>query len=518
MAGEEQEKTATAIKEDSLNPIIPLTINAIHVVNQEGMALNIIDITAGFRLFESITKKFITGELIITDGVNMLKYYRFTGQEYVRISFQHGTPESDAPIIDKTFRVYKLSRQERPSAVAQTYQLHLCDPTMFVANTTRTSKVYRGSYSDMIRQVFIDDMKQHESLLQIDDGQGAEKTENNQFISPNWKASTLIDYFTEHADSGIKDTAWRNSYFFYQTLGGVDQKESFHFENMDDMCAPDQDIKVLSFYPDASAGEGNRRDLILSVSKPQVFNTIRATATGAYASRSITYDPVRKLDSDEYYNIEESFDRSGAAGHVADGAVVTPLIRGSSVLSEDIERGLSTMDSVNDEVPEVRPMNRWNNQAPNKQHDNFVVYDYNTNHDFDHKSDITSGEVFQGHKVKNSSKLERNGLFEVLEQNRIIAVCSFRTDISVGDIIQLNIPEPERANPSGESNKDKINDDKYLIVDLALTVNLQQAVGGYSGEMQIECVKESYAAKIKKEELEKALKSSAPPSTEDLCG
>ena len=84
---------------DSLNKTVeeefftPFTVKACHIVNQEGMSNNILGITVGFHIYESIKSKYLTGDMIIVDGVNILKSFRFTGQEYIRLSIAHGSEE-----------------------------------------------------------------------------------------------------------------------------------------------------------------------------------------------------------------------------------------------------------------------------------------------------------------------------------------------------------------------------------------------------------------------------------------
>ena len=83
----------------------PFTIKACHIVNQEGFSNNIAGITSGFHIYESIESKFLTGDMVITDSINLLKNIRFTGQEYLRISMCHGD-DDEGPVLDMNFRIY----------------------------------------------------------------------------------------------------------------------------------------------------------------------------------------------------------------------------------------------------------------------------------------------------------------------------------------------------------------------------------------------------------------------------
>jgi hypothetical protein len=490
----------------------PFSVKACHIVNQEGLSNNITGIVVGFHLYESINSAFLTGDMIVVDGVNILKHFRFTGQEFIRLSLAHGAEDDMNPgkVIDMTFRVYKMTNVLRANEITQTYKLNFCDPAMFIANTTRISKVYRGSYSDMLFSVVNNGIS-----IPTSDIDHWEKTEsdNNQFVCPNWKANTLIKHFVSNADKGT-NSSWRNGMFFYQTMA-----TGYNFKSIDQMCSGEttldfrkdgeslNTVHEFLFKPSASAADQAHRNQIFQVRKPQIFDTLLGTIAGAYASRSKTYDSVRKLEEDNYYDIEDTFNRG--THHVSE----YPIIRTESMLtiSEGQERGLTTENPQGDDFPPVMTVPHQTQLAPNLQQDNYIIYDYTPNHDFDNGKDVSSDEVFVGNKITDNSKLERLGLKQILEQNRIEVIVPVRTDVSVGNIVQLHIPEPEIQDDTAQT-KDRINDNRYLIVDICLSANIQKG----TGSLQLECVKESYAKQISLETLDQMIASSSPPTNIDM--
>ncbi len=84
-------------------------IDAFSLVNQYNETVDIRGLVINFQLFESIFKKFVKGEVSIFDGMNLLKNFRFTGQEFIRISIkQRDVGSQPAPkefSIDKTFTI-----------------------------------------------------------------------------------------------------------------------------------------------------------------------------------------------------------------------------------------------------------------------------------------------------------------------------------------------------------------------------------------------------------------------------
>lgn len=460
-----------------------LFIDAIALVNQEGESVDLSKLTAGIQLYESIYKKFCSGEVAILDGVNILKYYKFSGQEFIRISLRQkeGTDDTAADefSIDKTFRVYKVENVNRVQDNIQTYILKLCDPRLFFTRRKRISAVMRGSYDEMLQRVLIETAKFRQEEF---DQWTKTNPQNFQFVSPNWTVNTLIDYFVSSAS--VESSAYRNGMFFYQTLNG-----GFRFSDITQMMTQEFPL-TFSYTPRNTVLDTDRQDInaesglntqIVKVSKPKLFDTISGTVNGAYASQMKVYDPIRKIEEEVVYDIQETFSRSG--GHIS----------GEPMVRTDIDERVLTTENMTDKgvSPDVTEIDV---DGPiNKQTDSLVLYDTNMVHAFDDSDDPTSESVFRGIENKDNGKLERLALMEILNQHKINVTIPFRSDLTVGMIINLDIPEPEIYDDNDP--KDKLNDNRYLITDMALEINPLD----YDGFCHIECVKESYAAKLNSE-------------------
>ena len=306
------------------------TLNAIHLVNQDGKSVDIGSLVSGFRLYESIYTKFVTADLAILDAVNLLKHYALTGQEFVRISFMHGNTEDnkeEVPLIDKTFRVYKINNITRLKETTQVYQLKLCEPQMVNSKTTRINKVYRGSHSKMLNDVITKEMVVKDQ--EIEHWEDSEY-DNYQFVAPRtMSANKFIDYITSIAGKG-KSSSYRNPFFFYQTLMG-----GFNFKSLDNMVSGNLEKTTfdsqsssavpkgkvtesdsmgefprLVFKPSTGVDDVPLRTQIQSVQIPQKFDTLGGTIGGAYSSYQFSYDPISKIDIEDYYDMEETYSRA----------------------------------------------------------------------------------------------------------------------------------------------------------------------------------------------------------------
>ena len=139
-----------------------------------------------------------------------------------------------------------------------------------------------------------------------------EKTvpENKQFICPNWTLAQLIDYLVNNSQVG-ESYAFRNGMFFYQTLNG-----GFRFLSFDTMAGMEFPIPFSMTSRNTVETEDENLNspkglntTILAYKKPQLFDTLQATVGGAYASRLKVYDPIRKLEEENIYDLETSMNK-----------------------------------------------------------------------------------------------------------------------------------------------------------------------------------------------------------------
>ena len=467
-------------------------VESLTLVNQYNESVDLTNMVSNFQLYESIFNKFVTGDVSILDGINLLKNFRMTGQEFIRIAIRQkeGTDEKSADefSIDKTFRIYKVDNVQRPDELTQTYMFRICDPKMFTVRRKRLSQALRGRYDQILQNVLIDFCK-----FNREDFDGWEQTvpENKQFICPNWNIGQLIDYIVNNSSIG-ESAAYKNGMFFFQTLTG-----GFRFQSVDTMMSMEFPIEFSNTPRNALVGSEEENinapkglnTQILQYEKPQVFDTLQATVGGAYASTLKVYDPIRKLEEENIYDLETVM---GKGEHVSGN----PML-----YVDDLERVLSA-ENLEDAQTSPKINEIGIELQPTKEPEVLIINDYHSNHVFDNATSLSEPEVFEARKLKDTGILQRRALLEVLEQHRIIATIPLRTDLSVGMIVKLNITSPEVMG-TGDI-EDEVNDNRYLITDLSISGSPQTK----QGVCFIECVKESYAKKI---ETARPLDKSTPP-------
>ena len=454
-------------------------VEAFTLINQYNESLEITNMVMGFKLYESIFNKFVSGEVSIADGLNLPKNFRLSGQEYIRISIKQkeGNDEEaeEAFSIDKTFRIYKLDNIIRVDEITQSYVLRICDPRMFYARKKKISQTLRGRYDQILQNALIDVGK-----FKVEEFDAWEQTkpDNKQLICPNWSVAQLTDYIVNNSQVG-ESHAFKNDMFFYQTLNG-----GFRFQSFDSMCTQEFPIPFSNIPRNTSQTEDENlnaplglNSAILVYKKPQMFDTLQGTVGGAYASTLKVYDPIRKLEEENVYDLESSMKKGNhVSGH--------PML-----YVDDLERVLTagevTEMTTSPEVSETDV-----DIQPTQEFGGVIINDYHNQHSFDNATSLSDPEVFESRKLNDSGVLERRALLDILQQHRIQVTIPLRTDLSVGMIIKFVMTTPETM---GEGDKaDKVNDDRYLITDLAVEGDTVSK----TGTCILECVKESYAQKI----------------------
>jgi len=455
------------------------SIESFELINQHGDSIRMDGIVREFILYESIFNKFCSGTLGITDGLNFPKNFRLTGQEFVRISIRQSESLSedtaanpvgaeDRTNIDKMFRIFKIEKVQQANQSTQNYVIKLCDPRLFAARRNRVSRVFRGEYREIIKKILVEEAGIPEFEFEFDSW---EKTEPNtiQFISPNWTVGTLIDYCVNNADLG-EESVYRNGMFFYQTLIG-----GFEFKSIDAMFQDEIENFTCSNKPqtsvsDSETDEQYKHSQILGITKPQLFDTLSGTVSGAYASKRITYDPIYQITEEEIFDLEETWNRGGEK-HLS----THPLIHLDSERVMEFEDSVACVDPASIPTDEQLP--------PNKFPDSFITYGNTMIHSYDDNL-YPLPEVFKASSETN--KLERRAMLELLNQHRIVVTLPLRTDLCVGKIITLEIGQLDGGSIKQE---DPFNDNRYLITDIAI----KGIPDRNYGTMDIECVKESFA-------------------------
>lgn len=471
-----------------------LKVDAIVLTNPEGELVDLKNIAHQIDIFESISQSFLHGRISVVDALGIADDFKIVGQESLTITYRvkEDVDKFSKP-IEKTFRTYKITNVNSINYETYAYAIHFIDPKFFVCENTRISKAMRGSYSEMLLKTLVE----HAKFDKLPDKVGVDLWDDStpntyQLICPNWSINELISYVKENANYAEEKTAFKNSMFFFQTMIG-----GFRFESLDTMLGSEPLFSTFDYKPrnenlnqekvpnEADAGQSSR---ILAFEIQKKSDTLKGTTKGAYSSNLKTYDPIRKIHKDIFFDLNDTFKTGRKIKHLSG----YPPIRLEEY--EKVVDGNSDFGSVSGQEREIDLPANQNYLRGAKTH--YAVNPTNAFSDSDdifevvnEKNQDVNKTVYIGNESMDNAMLEREAMLELLTQNVLKVTIPYRQDISVGTIIKIVLPLGKQ-----ESNKNFLNDNKYLITH----VRHQISTFDFRGTMTLQCVKESLAGDLKK--------------------
>jgi len=255
-------------------------INKIQLVSSNGNELDIRDSIVELSLFQDIYSPVMSGQIVITDGHDLVSTFGLCGNDYIRISIDK--PTLNKP-FERLFRIYKISNRQPNTAndVGLNYLIHFCSEEMLLSLSTLVSKSYsKMPYSNMIVDIcqnFLNIPEFNKNLIETTGG-------NYSIIIPNLRPFEAINFLASRSFNGNN----KHGYFFFETRDG------YQFSSLQSMFAS----STYATY----ALENKRLDPDpsndwLAFNEFRVvndFDVISMMSNGGYAAKLLTIDPMRQ--------------------------------------------------------------------------------------------------------------------------------------------------------------------------------------------------------------------------------
>ena len=474
---------------DSSNPQ-SYELEVLTIVNNEGDGFDIRSIFQECNIYESITRNFLLGEVIVSDAVAFLENAKLFGQESIRIRFKqpagYQSDELDEDdLIDQVFRIYKIDKIMRLNASAQAFKINFCSPEMLESKRKRISQAFRGSMTDIAAKI-------GEEHLEINNEDGwlkpklesyfevREKSQGDKYhvVIPNWTVGYTINWLCKQAQGVDSNSGLQDSFYWYQTANG-----GYRIQSLDSMMKTEygggapftlkygasQDGYDLPY--DKADGEGSigmgRRILAYSVNTQA--DVLKGVVNGLFSSKQTTVDNTYKYYTEKTYSFLET--HYGGEGQ---SMSPHPFVR---TQPENLHIGTNA-DKGDVEITGVREGNGIGDYPDAHQiltsDSSFVNDDKDQIHQANHMTHLGSQQF-------------RAAANQLLEYYTINVVLSARTDISVGQLINLNIPSVR----PGEGDTDPIfHNGMHLITEIMWNLTPSKC------KVNVKCVRDSVLTNI----------------------
>ena len=257
--------------------------------------------------FEDIYSNFISGEVMITDAQGYVEKMGMHGNEYIRIVF--GKDDNKLVRIDKIFRVYKISSKQKLSGYdADVYVIHFCSDEVVLSEQYRISKSYSNKIvSDMIYDILKNHLKVPDNKLNV---RNIEKSKGlYNFVVPNFKPFEALNWLSMYAQPAAAGNIGSDMILF-------ENADGFNFASLQSLFKKDIFFKYQYRPKNVSQKEySDQEHQVFNVLGYEIlnsFNSVEGVASGMFANRLMTLDPLAQRYLKTDFNYKDYQEKAGS--------------------------------------------------------------------------------------------------------------------------------------------------------------------------------------------------------------
>ncbi len=354
---------------EELNRAGDVLIEEISLVSAAGFSLDIRSFLVELNIYESVFSPVMSGNMVVSDSLNLFKELKLIGEEYLIIKLRTPTFD-DVDIIQKTFRVYSITDRKLVDQNTQGYILNFVSYETMKDLVNPLFKSFSGVISDVVAKIYENELSVSRTL--VIDGNTVKdpdtrtplnilnETANSvKFVSPGWSPIKCINWLCSKA---IPKSGKACNFLFWET------NKSFYFGNIEKIFELAKSNPHLSIgeYRHAPAGVLDVDDLngkffiIDSLSIPKTHDTLSSLKNGFLHNRILTLDLMNK--SYKYTDYDHTKKFKEYVHSMGSDAEVIPYYTESSLRNSrnnfkfyPVQSGLYTdfKDNVNEKMVDI---------------------------------------------------------------------------------------------------------------------------------------------------------------------
>jgi hypothetical protein len=270
-------------------------IGSISLISSAGISVDISNMVAEIQIHQDIYLGFMSGMLVMVDGVDLHSTMVLHGGEFLYVSIKEPTTR-DKIKISKTFRVYKISDRVPINNSSQRYMLYFISDEYVLASSKIVSKAYKNTrISDIAKDIMSSYMKiSSDKMKKIDETTAPV----DLVIIPNLHPHEAIFWLLTRAFSTEKSSCW----FFFENL------EGFNFRSLNSLYNDPFPVKVPFTFENKIIAKTIDMDkyAIDSFTVKQDFDVLQQLAGGGYAMSLLGLDLQQQTFEKTEFSLTDS--------------------------------------------------------------------------------------------------------------------------------------------------------------------------------------------------------------------
>ena len=297
-------------------------VDAVSITTSTGLVVDLLGSVMHITFFESIENAFVTGNILITDHVNLVTIGPIIGQEFIKLKLRTPGMSGENGVIDFTKNVLVVTSMKTRDNIGNGQQavlLEFSSAEMLKNERTKLNSSYEGTCSELFRKIMRSDLDCTKELS-VEPSEGIKK-----IVFPNVRPIHAIHMVKRQA---IARDGLNSPYMFYEDLKG------FHFRSLASIYANPPVMKYTTSI--AGSKPANVFEDLRTVLSHQIIgngDTLLSQRLGAYGSNLTIYDTFAKKQTRQQFNYLDSFSKISHANSLAGGkpGKSFPLVNSSPI-------------------------------------------------------------------------------------------------------------------------------------------------------------------------------------------
>jgi len=452
-------------------------IESITLINADGNYIDLRAVVIEFNIYHNLFIKGTKCELIVSDTNSLINFIPIVGDETIHIAFK--TPSFEK-MREYVFRVYKISDLDRSTQRGETYVIHAISQEVF----DNLRKSVNKSFVDLTGDKIVNAIYEGYLKPSVDDHSRIKKkniintqaSSNRQsIVFPGIKPFEAIDYVGQESipDISTQQTITPNYIFF-------ERQDGWYFKTIDSMlyAKPFDDFYLADAATEKKNEGGDVIHEYQNISSLEILDRLdvmKKTHQGLYSHTVETIDPITKrFKQDKFLYKDEMKNIAHLEDHDFDG---DNLVLRKNFGSDYYVSKKSSL---------------------NKDSDNSITYYTISNIGENYnKQDYLNKAINTDTQIRNPRVLHNTLKYDVasriqLSNIRLSVVIPGNSDIQIGDVVNLHIPEASQ-NEEYMKKISRMYDKRFFVTAVRHT---HQKVDNIYFTV-LECVKDTYATQTK---------------------
>jgi len=297
-------------------------VDAVSITTSTGLVVDLLGSVIHITFFESIETTAVTGNILLSDYVNLVAIGPIIGQEFIKLKLRTPGMSEEKGVIDFTENLLVVTSMKTREPLGNGVQgvlLEFTSAEMLKNERIKINRSYEGTCSELFKKIMRSDLDCTKELF-VEPSEGIKK-----IVFPNVRPIHAINMLKRQA---IARDGLNSPYMFYEDLKGV------HFRSLASMYANPPVMKYTTSI--AGSKPKNVFEDLRTVMSHQIIgngDTLLSQRLGAYGSNLTIYDTFAKKQTRQQFNYLDSFSKISHANSLSGGkpGKSFPLVNSSPI-------------------------------------------------------------------------------------------------------------------------------------------------------------------------------------------